>query len=252
MWAAYLMNSLHCKSLHRRRTGRPRTGRYCRSCWDTSGCRSRHRWSVGNTRTFLPRSAPCRCSRPDTSPGCSRPPWSPGDTHTCRPHTDRCHCTRQGRRTRSSRGLPSPGCTRSCRFLAGRHHGHCSSCPGLERERFLWFYALFLSDFMQIHTQMWYTLNCSCCVAPSSHLVSRLHRSIPENTGSLNSSLLPPAHWFCTWETWGFLTHHSHTVASAAWCCAWRWCHSLRVERFPPADLQHVQIKHVNFSLLPK
>lgn len=146
MSAAYLMNSPLRKGLHRRCTGRPRTGRDQRSRWGTSGCCSRPPWSARNTRTFRPRSAPCHCSCPDTPPGRSRPPCSLGDTHTGRPRTGRCRCTRQDRRTQSSPGLPTPGCTHSCSFHAGTHRGHCSSRPGLDREgQWVLFYEVMIS-----------------------------------------------------------------------------------------------------------
>lgn len=130
---AYLMNSLPHKSLHHRRTGRPHTGRYQCSHWDTSGCCSPRRWSVGNTRTFHPRSVPCRCSRLDTSAGCSRLLCSPDGTHTSHPHTVHCRCIHQGRRTLSNLGLPIPGYRDSCRCHVGTYHGHYSLCPCLEK-----------------------------------------------------------------------------------------------------------------------
>lgn len=129
------MNSLPHKSLHHRCTGRPHTGRYQCSHWDTSGCCSPRRWSVGNTHIFHPRSVPCHCSCLDTWAGCSRLLCSPDGTHTSHPHICRCHCTRQGRRTLSNLGLPIPGYRGSCRCRVGRYHGHYSLCPLLKQQK---------------------------------------------------------------------------------------------------------------------
>lgn len=128
------MNSLPQKSLHHRCTGHPRIGHYRCSHWDTSGCCSPRRWSVGNTHIFHPRSVLCRCSCLDTSAGCSPHLCSPGGTHTSHPHTGRCHCTRLGRRTLSNLGLPILGYRGSCRCRVGRYHGHYSLCPLLEKK----------------------------------------------------------------------------------------------------------------------
>lgn len=132
---AYLMNSQRRKSPLRRCTGRPHTGRFRRSPWDTFGRRKPRRRSAGNTHICRPHIVPCHCSCPGTSAGCSRLPWSPAGTRTSHSRIGRCHCTHQGRTRRNNRGLPSRGYRGSCRRRVGRRRGHCSLCPRLDGEQ---------------------------------------------------------------------------------------------------------------------